>query len=263
ILLEKRAKAAAKKAAEGDILDEKEPSATTAATEAEDTIKDLRAEIKHLKRQNAELQKALCSKIFETALIEDRQLQPPTYQLLIKPSKALGKKAQCLDMTVGILNEASEVHVGHGTYIDVEIWQRLLQVPMDSTFCKQLAVRLWGNEVLAQRSLTGTLSKCALSKGLTRTYPPLSPVKLASMSVMTDKEVTSDLLSAHISAMEEENRRLHRDLASAHSRLAMAVPDRDALRSNPDMVQFYYTGLPNYAVLEAVYSLVEPHVRHT
>ncbi|KAL1481042.1 hypothetical protein MTO96_050523 [Rhipicephalus appendiculatus] len=75
---------------------------------------------------------------------------------------------------------------------------------------------------------------------------------------MTDKEVTTDLLSAHISAMEEENRRLHRDLASAHSRLAMAVPDRDALRSNPDMVQFY-TGLPNYAVLEAVYSLVEPH----
>ncbi|KAL1415176.1 hypothetical protein MTO96_029692 [Rhipicephalus appendiculatus] len=75
---------------------------------------------------------------------------------------------------------------------------------------------------------------------------------------MTDKEVTTDLLSAHISAMEEENRRLHRDLASAHSRLAMAVPDRDALRSNPDMVQFY-TGLPNYAVVEACYSLVEPH----
>ncbi|KAL1443823.1 hypothetical protein MTO96_045815, partial [Rhipicephalus appendiculatus] len=92
------------------------------------------------------------------ALIEDRQLQPPTYQLLIKPSKALGKEAQCLDMTVGILNEAGEVHVGHGTYIDVETWERLLQVPMDSTFCKQLAVRLWGNEVLAQRSLTGTLS---------------------------------------------------------------------------------------------------------
>lgn len=80
---------------------------------------------------------------------------------------------------------------------------------------------------------------------------------------MTDKEVTADLLSAHISSLEEENRRLQHDLASAHSRLAKAVPgDRNVFRSNPDMVLFY-TGLPNYAVLEAVYSLVEPHVRHT
>ncbi|XP_049515020.1 uncharacterized protein LOC119433844 [Dermacentor silvarum] len=80
---------------------------------------------------------------------------------------------------------------------------------------------------------------------------------------MTDKEVTADLLSAHISSLEEENRRLQHDLASAHSRLAKAVPgDRNVFRSNPDIVLFY-TGLPNYAVLEAVYSLVEPHVRHT
>ncbi|XP_070380836.1 uncharacterized protein [Dermacentor albipictus] len=80
---------------------------------------------------------------------------------------------------------------------------------------------------------------------------------------MIDKEVTADLLSAHISSLEEENHRLQHDLDIARSRLAKAAPgDRDVLRSNPDMVVFY-TGLPNYAVLEAVYILVEPHVRHT
>ncbi|KAH7950724.1 hypothetical protein HPB52_000178 [Rhipicephalus sanguineus] len=184
-LLEKRAKAAAKKAAEEAILEDREEELpeTAPATEAEATIKSLGAEIKELKRQNIELQKALCSKIFETAPIDDRRLQPLSYdRLLIKPSKALGKEAHTLDTNVGTQNEAGDVHVGHGTYIDLDTWQRLLQAPLDSTFCKQLAVRLWGNEVLAQRSLTGTLSNRALSKGMTRTYPPLSPVKLASMS---------------------------------------------------------------------------------
>ncbi|KAH7978283.1 hypothetical protein HPB49_005052 [Dermacentor silvarum] len=60
---------------------------------------------------------------------------------------------------------------------------------------------------------------------------------------MIDKEVTADLLSAHISSLEDENRRLQHDLASAHSRLAKAVPgDRNVFRSNTDMVLFY-TGL--------------------
>ncbi|XP_075535219.1 uncharacterized protein LOC142570768 [Dermacentor variabilis] len=78
-----------------------------------------------------------------------------------------------------------------------------------------------------------------------------------------DKEVTADLLSAPISSLDEENHRLQHDLDIVRSRLAKAAPgDRDVLGSNPDMVVFY-TGLPTYAVLEAVYILVEPHVRHT
>ncbi|XP_075542790.1 uncharacterized protein LOC142576522 isoform X2 [Dermacentor variabilis] len=53
---------------------------------------------------------------------------------------------------------------------------------------------------------------------------------------MMDKG-TADLLSAHISSLEEENHRLQHDLDSARSRLAKAAPgERDVLRSNPDMV---------------------------
>ncbi|XP_072143059.1 uncharacterized protein [Dermacentor andersoni] len=77
---------------------------------------------------------------------------------------------------------------------------------------------------------------------------------------MMDKEVTADLLSVHISSLEEKNQRLQHDLDSGRSCLAKAAPgERDVLCSNPDMVVFY-TGLPNYAVLEAVYILVQPHI---
>ncbi|XP_077523649.1 uncharacterized protein LOC144134665 [Amblyomma americanum] len=95
--------------------------------------------------------------------------------------KAVGPTAQ-VDNTVGITNEAGEVHAGHGSYVPVAAWNRLLALGSDSTFCKQLAVCLWGNEILAQRSLTGTLSNNAISKGMTKIHPPLSPLKVASVS---------------------------------------------------------------------------------
>ncbi|XP_077485333.1 BEN domain-containing protein 5-like [Amblyomma americanum] len=96
-------------------------------------------------------------------------------------SAAVGPTAQ-VDNTVGITNEAGEVHVGHGSYVPVAAWNRLLALGSDSTFCKQLAVCLWGNKILAQSSLTGTLSNNAISKGMTKIHPPLSPLKVASVS---------------------------------------------------------------------------------
>ncbi|XP_077516182.1 uncharacterized protein LOC144126110 [Amblyomma americanum] len=51
------------------------------------------------------------------------------------------------------------VHVGHGSYVPVAAWNRLLALGSESTFCKQLAVCLWGNETLAQRSLTDRLGQ--------------------------------------------------------------------------------------------------------
>ncbi|XP_077506992.1 uncharacterized protein LOC144116159 [Amblyomma americanum] len=97
-------------------------------------------------------------------------------------SKAPRKADQDLDLTVGTTNEAGEVHVGHGHYIDPGTWERLLTANNDSAFCKQLAVRLWGNTVLSERSVTGTLSNNAISKGATKVFPPLSPAKVASMA---------------------------------------------------------------------------------
>ncbi|XP_077511463.1 uncharacterized protein LOC144121897 isoform X2 [Amblyomma americanum] len=97
-------------------------------------------------------------------------------------SKAPRKAAQDLDLTVGTTNETEEVNVGHGEYIDPGTWERLLTANNDSAFCKQLAVRLWGNTVLSERSVTETLSNNAISKGATKVFPPLSPAKVASMA---------------------------------------------------------------------------------
>ncbi|KAK8755055.1 hypothetical protein V5799_002244 [Amblyomma americanum] len=87
-----------------------------------------------------------------------------------------------VDDTVGTTNEAGDVHVGHGSCVPVAAWNRLPALGSDSTFCKQLAVCLWGKEILAQRSLTGTLSNNAISKGMAKIHPPLSPLKVASVS---------------------------------------------------------------------------------
>lgn len=75
-----------------------------------------------------------------------------------------------------------QVHLGRGIYIDPGTWERLLLLPTDSAFCKQLAVRMWGNEVLKERTLTGTLSNKAISKGGLKVQKALSPVKVSALS---------------------------------------------------------------------------------
>ncbi|XP_077531174.1 uncharacterized protein LOC144143274 [Haemaphysalis longicornis] len=87
-----------------------------------------------------------------------------------------------IDSPCGQVNEAGDVHLGHGVYIGHSTWVSLMSTPADSTFCKRLAVALWGPEVLAKRSLTGSASNKAVSKGNKTTFKALSPLKLAGMS---------------------------------------------------------------------------------
>lgn len=75
-----------------------------------------------------------------------------------------------------------QVHLGHGFHIEEEVWERLVNLPTNSTFCKQLAVRMWGNDTLKDRTLTGTLSNQAIAKGTAKKHTPLTPIKVASLS---------------------------------------------------------------------------------
>ncbi|XP_072142225.1 uncharacterized protein [Dermacentor andersoni] len=70
---------------------------------------------------------------------------------------------------------------------------------------------------------------------------------------MIDKEVTADLLSAHISSLEEENHRLQHDLDIARSRLAKAAPgDRDVLRTcNSHFVLVNFIALASITLTKA------------
>lgn len=74
------------------------------------------------------------------------------------------------------------MHLGRVIYIDLGTWERLLLLPTDAAFCKQLAVRMWGNDILKVRSLNGTLSNKAISKGGLKIRKALSPVKVAALS---------------------------------------------------------------------------------
>lgn len=79
------------------------------------------------------------------------------------------------------------MHLGRGLFIDKATWDRLLLLPTDAAFCKQLAVRIWGNDVLKVRSLTGTLSNKAISKGGLKAHQALTPVKVAALSGKVSK----------------------------------------------------------------------------
>ncbi|XP_077564697.1 uncharacterized protein LOC144180184 [Haemaphysalis longicornis] len=95
--------------------------------------------------------------------------------------ETLRQAALIPDTTAGTVSDG-QVHLGRGIYIDLGTWERLLLLPTDAAFCKQLAVRMWGNDVLKVRSLNGTLSNTAISKGGLKAHKALSPVKVAALS---------------------------------------------------------------------------------
>lgn len=63
-------------------------------------------------------------------------------------------------------------------------------------------------------------------------------------------------------SLQQENCRLQFELATLKQQLAEKNMEEDVLKLDEGMVAFY-TGLPNYEILKAVYDLVEPGVHHT
>ncbi|XP_077527947.1 uncharacterized protein LOC144139495 isoform X2 [Haemaphysalis longicornis] len=51
-----------------------------------------------------------------------------------RPCKALGNEASELDETSGTLTEDGQVHLGHGSYIEEDMWEGLISLPTDSAF---------------------------------------------------------------------------------------------------------------------------------
>ncbi|XP_077512877.1 uncharacterized protein LOC144124082 [Amblyomma americanum] len=102
---------------------------------------------------------------------------------VVKPKAPVWPTAQ-LDDTLGTTNEAGEVHVGHGSYVPVAAWNLLLALGSESTFCKQLAVCLWGNKTLAQSNLTGSDQELNLWR--TCFHPPFRCGPSSSSAAGTD-----------------------------------------------------------------------------
>uniref|UniRef100_A0A8C8RAJ0 BEN domain-containing protein 5 n=1 Tax=Pelusios castaneus TaxID=367368 RepID=A0A8C8RAJ0_9SAUR len=72
--------------------------------------------------------------------------------------------------------ENGKVHLGSGIWVDEEKWHHLQVTQGDSKYTKNLAVMIWGTDVLKNRSVTGVATK---KKKDAVPKPPLSPHKLS------------------------------------------------------------------------------------
>ncbi|KAM8930086.1 BEN domain-containing protein 5 [Pelodytes ibericus] len=72
--------------------------------------------------------------------------------------------------------ENGKVHLGSGVWVNEEKWHQLQATQGDSKYTKNLAVMIWGTDVLKNRSVTGVATK---KKKDAIPKPPLSPHKLS------------------------------------------------------------------------------------
>ncbi|KAG8436931.1 hypothetical protein GDO86_007855 [Hymenochirus boettgeri] len=72
--------------------------------------------------------------------------------------------------------ENGKVHLGSGVWVNEEKWHQLQATQGDSKYTKNLAVMIWGTDVLKNRSVTGVATK---KKKDAVPKPPLSPHKLS------------------------------------------------------------------------------------
>ncbi|CAN8023047.1 unnamed protein product [Ixodes persulcatus] len=84
---------------------------------------------------------------------------------------------------------------------------------------------------------------------------------LNNIKEMQDFGQTTDITLQSLALLEDENRQLMSDLRDARAKLAAHCLDEDAFHENEDMVPFY-TGLPNFANLLAVFQLIQSQVSH-
>ncbi|XP_064456055.1 uncharacterized protein LOC135366961 [Ornithodoros turicata] len=77
--------------------------------------------------------------------------------------------------------ERGDVDIGNGTKIPKFKWDLIHAQDEETKFVKELAVAIWGSEVLAQRTFSGTLSNRARAEGKTQVFPALSPVKVQTL----------------------------------------------------------------------------------
>ncbi|XP_077529339.1 uncharacterized protein LOC144141698 [Haemaphysalis longicornis] len=77
-------------------------------------------------------------------------------------------------------------------------------------------------------------------------------------TVSTQTEMTME----DITRLEEENIRLLFELCDTRKKLVVHTLTQEAMEEHEDMAQFY-TGLPNFALVLALFQLLEPSVSHT
>lgn len=69
-----------------------------------------------------------------------------------------------------------KVCIGEGIWLPEEKWRWISKASKDSIFCKELAVAVWGSEVLKDRSTEGKICNRFKQMGAVA-KPPLTPAR--------------------------------------------------------------------------------------
>ncbi|XP_077641484.1 BEN domain-containing protein 5 isoform X4 [Lonchura striata] len=139
------------------------------------------SEMKELRDLNRRLQDVLLLRLGPA--IEVEKVKPESIEPEPEVQKTFSEEANTstyFPAPVPVMDkyilENGKVHLGSGIWVDEEKWHQLQVTQGDSKYTKNLAVMIWGTDVLKNRSVTGVATK---KKKDAVPKPPLSPHKLS------------------------------------------------------------------------------------
>ncbi|XP_019356880.1 PREDICTED: BEN domain-containing protein 5 [Gavialis gangeticus] len=141
------------------------------------------SEMKELRDLNRRLQDVLLLRLGSGPAIELEKGKPESIEPEPEVQKTYSEEANTstyFPAPVPVMDkyilENGKVHLGSGIWVDEEKWHQLQVTQGDSKYTKNLAVMIWGTDVLKNRSVTGVATK---KKKDAVPKPPLSPHKLS------------------------------------------------------------------------------------
>ncbi|XP_019334746.1 BEN domain-containing protein 5 isoform X4 [Alligator mississippiensis] len=141
------------------------------------------SEMKELRDLNRRLQDVLLLRLGSGPAIELEKGKPESIEPEPEVQKTYSEEANTstyYPAPVPVMDkyilENGKVHLGSGIWVDEEKWHQLQVTQGDSKYTKNLAVMIWGTDVLKNRSVTGVATK---KKKDAVPKPPLSPHKLS------------------------------------------------------------------------------------
>ncbi|XP_038616552.1 BEN domain-containing protein 5 isoform X3 [Tachyglossus aculeatus] len=139
------------------------------------------AEMKELRDLNRRLQDVLLLRLgsgpaLELEKVKSESLEPDLRKTFSDEANTSSYYPAPVPVMDKYILENGKVHLGSGIWVDEEKWHQLQVTQGDSKYTKNLAVMIWGTDVLKNRSVTGVATK---KKKDAVPKPPLSPHKLS------------------------------------------------------------------------------------
>ncbi|MGH0135122.1 UNVERIFIED_CONTAM: hypothetical protein FKN15_057088 [Acipenser sinensis] len=102
--------------------------------------------------------------------------KPSVYTLVQVSCREEAKKSLSSDFNKSFDVSERNVCIGEGIWLPEEKWRWISKASKDSIFCKELAVAVWGSEVLKDRSTEGKICNRFKQMGAVA-KPPLTPAR--------------------------------------------------------------------------------------